>query len=234
MSWAPLLKIGTAIFGKSAEALKASGKVVGNLAAKSPEIVRGAGSITSTLSRPVLFATKHPGTAIVAPGVAYAGWKALVDRKPVLDSAVDYGKKVMDVAIGEEKSNEVASDLGKAGDTLSEIKETATEGKSLISSLNESLGGIKDFIHNITNGEGMSMFGNFFGNLFHGNVSGMSFVGLLVAGLLSFGRFGWMGKIAGALLGMTMIGNNSHVSRSEQVMQPVAQNTETQSRGIHR
>jgi hypothetical protein len=39
----------------------------------------------------------------------------------------------------------------------------------------------------------------------------MSLVGLVAAAFLSFGRFGWLGKIAGAMLGMMLIGNNSNM-----------------------
>lgn len=234
MSWGALVKIGTAIMGKSYAVIKGSGKVIANMTAKSPQMVNGAGQIVHTLSRPVIYATKNPKTAIVAPGVAYAGWKALVDKQPVLDSAKEYGKGVLDVAIGKEDSDEITDSVGRARDTLNDIKETATEGKSLISSLSDSLGGINSFIKNITSGEGLNMFGNFFGNIGKGNVSGMSIIGLLAAGLLTFGRFGWMGKIAGALLGMMMIGNNSNVSQSQSSQMQMAQNTESASRGMHR
>lgn len=33
----------------------------------------------------------------------------------------------------------------------------------------------------------------------------------LTAAFLTFGRFGWLGKIAGAMLGMMLIGNNSNI-----------------------
>ena len=66
----------------------------------------------------------------------------------------------------------------------------------------------------MTNGNGGNMFGNFFSNLFSGNVSGMSMLGLIASAFLIFGRFGWMGKIAGALLGMMMIGNNATLQQA--------------------
>ena len=69
--------------------------------------------------------------------------------------------------------------------------------------------GISNFLGNMTGGNGGNMFSNFFSNLFSGNVSGMSMLGLVASAFLIFGRFGWMGKIAGALLGMMMIGNNT-------------------------
>lgn len=37
--------------------------------------------------------------------------------------------------------------------------------------------------------------------------------GLIAAAFLIFGRFGWLGKIAGAFLGMMLIGNNAGVFR---------------------
>ena len=47
-----------------------------------------------------------------------------------------------------------------------------------------------------------------------GNVSGLSIAGLVAAAFLIFGRFGWLGKIAGAFLGMMLIGNNAGVFRT--------------------
>jgi hypothetical protein len=44
-------------------------------------------------------------------------------------------------------------------------------------------------------------------------VSGLSLAGLVLSALLVFGRFGWLGKIAGAVLGMMMIGNNANMSQ---------------------
>ncbi len=66
---------------------------------------------------------------------------------------------------------------------------------------------------------GADMFGNFFSNIGKGNVSGLSIVGLLAAGLMIFGRFGWLGKIGGALLAMMLIGNNSRVAQVQENLQ---------------
>lgn len=216
MSWSAILKLGSTVLSKGGAMVKASSEVA------------------KTVAAPAAYAVRNPKTAILAPGVAYAGWKALVDRQPVIESAKEYGKKVLDVAVGEETSNAFANDLDKAKETITDVKDTVTEGKGLLSSLNESLGGIKSFIGNITGGEGLNMFGNFFRNIFSGNVSGMSFIGLLAAGLLTFGRFGWFGKIAGAMLGMTMIGNNSVIQQSRNNAQTVAQTVKPENRGMHR
>jgi hypothetical protein len=77
-----------------------------------------------------------------------------------------------------------------------------------------NLNGISNFLGSMTNGNGGNMFSNFFSNLFSGNVSGMSMLGLVASAFLIFGRFGWMGKIAGALLGMMMIGNNATLQQA--------------------
>ncbi len=49
----------------------------------------------------------------------------------------------------------------------------------------------------------------FLSNLAEGNVSGLSLAGLLVAAMMVFGRFGWLGKVGGALLGLLIMSGNS-------------------------
>ena len=61
----------------------------------------------------------------------------------------------------------------------------------------------------VSNGNAGNMLGNFFSNLAHGKVSGLSIVGLIAGAFLVFGRTGWLGKIAGIFLTMMMIGNNT-------------------------
>lgn len=45
-------------------------------------------------------------------------------------------------------------------------------------------------------------------------MSGLNIAGLIAAAYLVFGRFGWLGKIAGLFLGMMLIGNNAGVVRT--------------------
>lgn len=87
----------------------------------------------------------------------------------------------------------------------------------------------------------MEMLGGFFRNLGRGNVSGLSIAGLIAAALLVFGRFGWLGKIAGAFLAMMLIGNNAGVFRTpeaERTMrtpsQAVPSEEQVQSGGMRR
>lgn len=74
--------------------------------------------------------------------------------------------------------------------------------------------GVSNFLHSASNGGITDMLGGFFRNLGNGNVSGLSIAGLIAAAFLIFGRFGWLGKIAGAFLGMLLIGNNANVLRA--------------------
>lgn len=149
--------------------------------------------------------------AAVGAGVGYVGWQALVNDKPVV-------RTVADVAIGPEnvdavvdatsnvvdKAGELVRDTGEA---ISNVAEGAKQSTSM-------LGGISDFMQNMTEGHGGDMFSNLFSNIFKGNVSGLGIAGLLAAGLMIFGRTGFLGKIAGVLLAMMLIGNNSRLAQA--------------------
>ena len=102
--------------------------------------------------------------------------------------------------------------------SVARIVGDAVVGSDTIDSVGEKVEGVSNAVSNfrgsMTNGNGGNMFSNFFSNLFSGNVSGMSMLGLVASAFLIFGRFGWMGKIAGALLGMMMIGNNATLQQT--------------------
>lgn len=149
-------------------------------------------------------------TAVVGGGMGYLAWENIVNNKPVV-------RTMADVLVGEEnvdKSLEMAGQaaekvedaVGQAGEALQDVKEG-------VSTMNQTWGGIGTFLGNLTGGNGLNMFGNFFSNLGKGNVSGLGMLGLVASALLVFGRFGWLGKIGGLLLGMMLIGNNSRVEQ---------------------
>ena len=120
---------------------------------------------------------------------------------------------------------EIASDVVVGKDTTEKISEAVEDVKGLknkageaVDAVNSAMGdinskwsGMSNFFRGIFGGNGLEMFGNFFKNLGKGNVSGLSLAGLVTAAFLTFGRFGWLGKIAGAMLGMMLIGNNSNI-----------------------
>ena len=115
--------------------------------------------------------------------------------------------------VGKDTSNKITEVV----DDVKGLKEKAGEAvdsvNGAMSDINSKWSGMSNFFRGIFGGNGVDMFGNFFKNLGGGNVSGLSLAGLVIAGFLSFGRFGWLGKIAGAMLGMMLIGNNSNMSQ---------------------
>lgn len=155
-------------------------------------------------------------TAVVGGGMGYLAWENIVNDKPVVRTMADVlvGEENVDkgVEMAGQAAEKVEQAVGQAGEALQGVKEG-------VSTMNQTWGGIGSFLGNMTNGNGLDMFGNFFSNLGKGNVSGLGMLGLVASALLVFGRFGWLGKIGGLLLGMMLIGNNSRV---EQV-QPVGQ-----------
>ena len=166
-------------------------------------------------------------------GYSYVTWEKLTTDKSV-------ARIVGDAVIGEnateavaQTANDVQRLTGKAGEAVDAVNTVA--GK-----MDTQFSGISDFFRNMFGGVGCDMIGNLFGNIGKGNVSGMSIVGLVAAAFMVFGRFGWMSKIAGALLGAMIIGNNSKVAQTlpnRGGTSSHGQNmkeAETQSRGMKR
>lgn len=206
--WSTILRIGR--------------KVVDNPATRS--VGRSVISPAKTLST----AGSAVKSATIGAGVGYVGWQALVNDKPVV-------RTVADVAIGSENvdavvdtTSNVVNKTGElvrgTGEAISSVAEGARQSTSMID-------GISDFMQNMTGGQGGNMFSNFFSNIFKGNVSGLSIAGLLAAGLMIFGRTGFLGKIGGVLLAMMLIGNNSRITQAPVTAQVAP---EQQSGGIRR
>ena len=206
--WSTILRIGR--------------KVVDNPATRS--VGRSVISPAKTLST----AGSAVKSATIGAGVGYVGWQALVNDKPVV-------RTVADVAIGSDNvdavvdtTSNVVNKTGElvrgTGEAISNVAEGAKQSTSMLC-------GISNFMQNMTGGQGGNMFSNFFSNIFKGNVSGLSIAGLLAAGLMIFGRTGFLGKIGGVLLAMMLIGNNSRLAQT-----PVAAQVapEQQSGGIRR
>ena len=149
-------------------------------------------------------------TAAVGGGMAYVGWEKLTTDKSVT-------RIVGDAVVGEETmesvSNKVDTAIEGVNDLKEKVGETVSTMNEAMTDVNSKWSGMSNFLRGIFSGNGGNMIGNFFSNLGKGNVSGLSLAGLVVSALLVFGRFGWLGKIAGAVLGMMMIGNNANMSQ---------------------
>lgn len=155
-------------------------------------------------------------TAVVGGGMGYLAWENIVNDKPVVRTVADVLVGEENVEKGMEIAGQAAEEVGKAIDETGEALHGVKDG---VRSLNETWGGIGTFLGNLTGGNGLDMFGNFFSNLGKGNVSGLGMLGLVASALLVFGRFGWLGKIGGLLLGMMLIGNNSRIEQTHPVGQ---------------
>jgi len=193
------------------------------------------------LARVLSYPLVHPGTTaktalttakgtLMVGGASYIGWDMLAHDKSLVRS-------VSDAVIGEENVDAVVdkvesvSDLaGAATDKLSEATEALTGATGSVAQMGQSMNGIQNFFTNLTSGNGGNMFSNFFKNLTSGNISGLGLAGLIGGALLVFGRFGWFGKIAGALLMMFTIGANA---RREEQTQETGQRTSYASASVY-
>ena len=161
--------------------------------------------------RTLIGAGKAVKTAAVGTAVGYVGWEKLTTDKSVT-------RIVSDAVIGSDTTDAIA-------DTVSDVKELKTKAGEAVDAVNgvaTNMSGIGNFMHSISTGNVGDMFGNLFSNITSGKVGGMSLLGLVAAAFMTFGRFGWLSKIAGVLLGMYIIGNNS---RSQQAVNNERQRT---------
>lgn len=191
--WDSILKYGGKAMKGVGTATAATGKKMGNAALHPSQTLRGAGQAVKT--------------ATVGGAVGYVGWEKLTTDKSVV-------RIVSDAVIGELATNTLAETAdgvreltGKAGEAIGSVSGAVT-------GIDNKLNGVSNFLRQASGGGVMDMFGNFFRNLGSGNVSGLGIAGLVAAAFLIFGRFGWLGKIAGAFLGMMLIGNNAGVFRT--------------------
>ena len=153
--------------------------------------------------RTLIGAGKAVKTAAVGGAVGYVGWEKLTTDKSVT-------RIVSDAVIGSDTTDAIA-------DTVSDVRELKTKAGEAVDAVNgvaSNMSGIGNFMHSISTGNVGDMFGNLFSNITSGKVGGMSLLGLVAAAFMTFGRFGWLSKIAGVLLGMYIIGNNSRAQQS--------------------
>ena len=151
---------------------------------------------------------KTTSTAVLGAGAGYVGWEKLTTDKSLT-------RIVGDAVIGEEACEGVSDTVsavtklpGKAIDTLDGLTQS-------VDGATNKMSGIGNFVQNMSSGNFLDGIGNFFSNIGNGRVSGMSLLGLVASAFMLFGRFGWFGKIAGALLGMMILGNNIGASQTQ-------------------
>lgn len=180
-----------------------------------------------TIGRIVAYPILHPQqslramgnttSAVVAgAGAGYVGWKKLSTDKSLV-------RIVGDAVIGEDTCDSVSQTVstvtqlpGKAIDTIDGLTQTVDGATTQMS-------GIGKFMQNMSGGNFLDGIGNLLSNIVNGRVTGMSLMGLIASAVLLFGRFGWFGKIAGAMLGMMILGNNMGTSQAQAAQQTASQ-----------
>lgn len=143
-------------------------------------------------------AIKGVKTAAIGIPVGCIGWEKLTTDKSI-------ARITGEAIVGERAVNAMSDAVSGVG----ELKDSASKMMDKMGEASDSIGGINNFMHNMFSGNGGNMVGDFISNLGKGKISGLGIVGLIGAAVMIFGRFGWFGKIAGGLLAMAIIGNNS-------------------------
>ena len=212
--WSSLLKYG-------GQAVKATGRSAGQALLQPSRTLRGAGQAVKT--------------AAIGGAVGYVGWEKLTTDKSVV-------RIVSDAVVGSDASDAIAETASDV--TIKAVKALKEKAGEAIETMNTAMGdmnskwsGMTNFFQGLFSGNGIDMFKNFFSNLGKGNVSGLSLAGLVAAAYLVFGRGGFLGKLAGTMLALMLIGNNSNMNQviardkgTERIVEP----EETQSRGMKR
>ena len=192
MSWASLLKAGGNAAKWAGKGAKAALETGGKAILHPQQTLKGVGSAVKT--------------AAVGGGVGYVGWKKLTTDESVVGI-------VGDAVIGKKTTRRVGNAVQATMDGIRDLKDSVGDMTEKVSGAAENvdgkLNGISSFLSDVSSGNGGQMLGGFLGNLAHGNVSGLGVMGLVLSAFLVFGRFGWMAKLAGAVLAMMTIGNNS-------------------------
>jgi hypothetical protein len=178
-------------------------------------------SIARRAGRIVTYPVTHAGTAVqvvgkttktavVGGGLGYMAWESVVNDKPVIQTASEVlvGKKTT-----EKVSDVVSGTVDGVGKVVTGAGNLVEDAGNMLSETNNSTSGVGKFFQGLFTGNGLGMIGDFFQNIGKGKISGLSLAGLIGAAILSFGRFGWLGKIAGAFLGMMIIGNNWNMNK---------------------
>lgn len=220
MGWATILKAGKPLLRWTMQGGKATIESVGSAVIHPQRTLKGLGTATKT--------------AAIGGAVGYVGWEKLTTDKSVVGIV---GDAVLGEGVTEGVSNTVNGVTSGVKDLTDKVGGMTESVNNAVSEVNGKWNGVSNFLQGMFSGNGGEMMGNFFGNLGRGNVSGLSIAGLILSAMLVFGRFGWLAKIAGAVLAMMMIGNNVNMSQllgggqAQQQPQTVQAQPEQQSTG---
>lgn len=165
----------------------------------------------------------HSKGILVGTGLTYGGWKYITTGHVPGENLINTGAEVVEKA-----GSAVSKGLDAVDKGLDYVNEGLDNAPELIHDTKEALtGGVSAVTGGTGQGGGLfdNLFGgisNLIGGLFNGGTGSM--LGLVAGAFLLFGGFGWMGKIAGALLAALSLGLFSGNNQQQQVQQvPVRQ-----------
>ena len=166
----------------------------------------------------------HPKGALLLGGTGYAAYQYSKSGQGALSTWGDLllGSNTMD-KVKNEGAVEVVGDFFLGEGNTHKVVE---KGKDLV-------GGVGDAVSSIKEGGGglFGSLGNMISGLFSGGTS--SLVGLIAAGMMLFGNFGWMGKIVcGLIAAMSfgLFGGNSQQAAVQQQAIALAQGRDESGR----
>ena len=167
--------------------LKYGGKAMKGMGKAANATGKSAGHAVLHPSQTLRGAGQAVKTATAGAAVGYVGWEKLTTDKSVarIVSEAVVGKSATDALAGTTEDMKELKD--KAGETVSAIGEA-------VGGADSKLNGVSNFLREASGGGLFNMLSGFL--------------------RLVFGRFGWLGKIAGLFLGMMLIGNNAGVVRT--------------------
>jgi hypothetical protein len=155
----------------------------------------------------------HTKGVMLLGGGGYAAYQYSRTGQGALSTWGDLlmGKETMDKARNDGVGTVVGDFLLGDGKTEKAVE----KGKDLVSGVGDAVGGIAQ------GGSGLfGTMGNMISGLFSGGTS--SLVGLIAAGMMLFGNFGWMGKIVCGLIAAMSFGLFSVNSSQQQVNQQIS------------
>lgn len=154
-------------------------------------------SAVNVIAHPVSTIGKA-SSAVVAGGAVYYGAQGIAEGKGAIPNVVD---KVL----GEENADNV--------------REAASSVKETVSNVADGIGNAGSAVAGALTGNGTESMGGLLSQLSSSNAGGLNILKLLAAAVLLFGRHGMLGKIAGAVLGISAMSSMIHQQPVQQPLQ---------------
>lgn len=166
------------------------------------------GSAVNALAHPVSTLTKASAAA-VGGGAVFYGAQGVIDGKGAVPNIVD---KVL----GEENASNVREAASSVRETVSNVADGIGNGARNIA---DGIGSAGSAVAGALTSNGTESMGGLLSQLSSSNAGGLNILKLLAAAVLLFGRHGMLGKIAGAVLGISAMSSMIHQQPVQQPLQ---------------